>query len=508
MYCYLLSNIKKAAALSATVIIEKRKDIFMANILDYLDWRGDIPFSVSPINEVDNLIFSQFSFIDLEGIVPSRVSAGGMPLHEAVARYFAAHPDESTKMGLIVPAAIRTLLRRLSECPRYRDLIVAGYVNIIDENVQKQFAALTILIDERQLYVTYRGTDDTLVGWKENFNMSFMQAIPAQLDAVAYLNHVAADTTHPCIYVGGHSKGGNLAIYAAIHCEKSVKPRIARIYSNDGPGYHREVVDSPEYKEMEPLINNIVPQSSVVGRLLEHDDHYTVVQSTATGLWQHDGFSWEVKGTNFLVAPTLSAESARIEQSVKHWVAEMDDKQREKFVDAFYRVLTATNAKTLTDLTRDRNWFWHLMTNSELSESRKTVMAGLTQLTGEAGKQWIEGIKKSKKTADGAASSTPSTAAKPRTKASAAVPFKSAKVTTKKTTPVNKKPPQTAVGGEGAASEKKSAQQVIKDILATADQKVRSTAGKMQAAKQTSAVHTGAKPVGNKAKPNKTTKTE
>ena len=222
--------------------------------------------------------------------------------------------------------------------------------------------------------------------------MSFMQAIPAQLDAVSYLNHVAADTLHPCIIVGGHSKGGNLAIYAAIHSEEAVKARIVAVYSNDGPGYRREVLDSEAYREMADRIINIVPQSSVIGRLLEHDNKYTVVYSPASGLWQHDGFSWEVKGTAFVLAPALSAESEMIDRSLKKWVADMDEAQREKFVDSLYRVLTATNAKTLTDLTRDRNWFWTLMTNSEISESRKTVMAGLSQLTGEAGRLWVESI--------------------------------------------------------------------------------------------------------------------
>ena len=135
-----------------------------------------------------------------------------------------------------------------------------------------------------------------------------------------------------------------------------------------------------------------MPQSSVIGRLLEHDNKYTVVYSPASGLWQHDGFSWEVKGTAFVLAPALSAESEMIDRSLKKWVADMDEAQREKFVDSLYRVLTATNAKTLTDLTRDRNWFWTLMTNSEISESRKTVMAGLSQLTGEAGRLWVESI--------------------------------------------------------------------------------------------------------------------
>ena len=364
----------------------------MANMMDYLDWRGDVPFSLSPFNEVDNLIFSELSFIDLEGILPPRVSAGWMPLYEAAARYFEKNPDDSVPMGLIVPAAIRDMIRRMAQCPRYRNLLVGGYVNTIDENVQKQFAALTIQIDERQLYVSYRGTDDTIVGWKENFNMSFMQAIPAQLDAVSYLNHVAADTRHPRIIVGGHSKGGNLAIYAAIHCEEAVKPRITAVYSNDGPGYRREVVESSDYCKMADRIISIVPQSSVVGRMLEHDNRYYVVYSPASGLWQHDGFTWEVKGTAFVPAPALSNESEMIDRSLKKWVADMDEVQREKFVDSLYRVLTATNAKTLTDLTRDRNWFWRLMTNSEISESRKTVIAGLSQLTGEAGRIWIESI--------------------------------------------------------------------------------------------------------------------
>lgn len=371
----------------------------MANIIDYLDWRGDIPFSVSPFNEVDNIVFTQFSFIDLEGILPSRISEGRMPLHEAVERYFEAHPDESTSMGLIVPAATRTLMRRMAQCERYKNIELAGFVNRIDENVQKQFCALTILINEREAYIVYRGTDDTLVGWKENFNMSFMQAIPAQLDAVDYLNHAAVDIPHQRLYVGGHSKGGNLAIYAAIHCEEAVKNRIIWVYSNDGPGYRREVVDSSVYRQMESRIVNIVPQSAVIGRLLEHDEHYIVVQSSATGLWQHDAFSWDVLGTSLVKAPALTKDSLRIERALKKWIAEMDDAQCEKFVDSFYQVLTSTNAKTLTDLTRDRHWFWQLMTNAELTEARKTVMAGLSILTGEAGRDWVESLK-NKKEAD------------------------------------------------------------------------------------------------------------
>lgn len=363
----------------------------MANILDYLDWRGDIPFSVSPFNEVDNLVFCEFCFIDLDGALSSRVADGGMTVGEAVAYYFEKHPDDNESMGLIVPAEIRVLLRRMGESVRYKHLRVSGFVNHIDENIQKQFCALTVELNENELLVVFRGTDDTLVGWKENFNMSFLEAIPAQTEAVNYLNQVAADTTHPRIFVAGHSKGGNLAIYSAIRCESAVQSRIMKVYSNDGPGYRREVVDSEAYRVMANRIVNIIPQSAIIGRLLEHDTQHRLVNSSATGLWQHDGFSWEVKGNQFVEAPALSHESEMIDKSLKKWIADMGTEQCEQVVDAMYRVLTATNAKTLTELTRDRNWFWQLMAQSDV-QSKKTVFSALSQLTGEAGRLWVESV--------------------------------------------------------------------------------------------------------------------
>lgn len=374
----------------------------MANILDYLDWRGDVPFSVSPLNEIDNLIFSELCFMNLSSIVPEDVSEPGVPLSLAHQLYCRKYENETPSMGLIVPADIPLLMKKMAESVRFRDVLLCGFVDRTEEENQKQFAALTIDIDGKELYVAYRGTDDTLVGWKENFNMSFMQAIPAQIDAVDYLNRVLSVTKHETVTVGGHSKGGNLAVYASIHCEEQHKERIVKVYSNDGPGYRREVIESEAYQGMQERIVSIIPQSSVVGRLLEHNDDFQVVQSSASGLWQHDGFSWQVVGTEFVAAPQLTAESERTERAIKQWVAEMDETQQEKLVDSLYSVLTATNAKTLTDLTRDRNWLWRLLTDGELSESRKTLLAGLRQLTGEAGKVWIDSVlpAKLKKAAD------------------------------------------------------------------------------------------------------------
>ena len=363
----------------------------MANVMDYIDWRGDVPLSVSPFNEVDCLAFCLISFIDLGGILPERAADGVITLEQAVARYLEAHPEDEVSLGLIVPPQTRPLMRAMAASERFRHMKLRAFVDHIDENVQKQIAAMTVEPDDESIVVVFRGTDDTLVGWKENFNMSFLTAIPAQREAVAYLESVARDLPDRRILLGGHSKGGNLAIYAAIHASEDVKRRIVQVYSNDGPGYRREVVDSPEYQGMHDRIVNIIPQSSVVGRMLEHGERYTPVQSTATGLWQHDGFSWEVKGTAFVAAPSLTQDSEMIDRSLKKWIADKSDEQLEQVVDSMYRILTATNAKTLTELTRDRNWFWQLMSSSD-PQSRKTVFSALSQLTGEAGRLWLERV--------------------------------------------------------------------------------------------------------------------
>ncbi len=455
----------------------------MANILDYVDWRGDIPFSVSPFNEVDNLVFTQFCFIDIDGALSPRVSDGSISLAEAVAYYFDKHPDDNESMGLIVPAEIRILLRRMAQSTRYKDVRVSGFVNHIDENVQKQFCALTVELNENELLVVFRGTDDTLVGWKENFNMSFLEAVPAQLEAVNYLNQVAADTTHPRIFVGGHSKGGNLAIFAAIRCESAVQSRIVQVYSNDGPGYRREVVDSEAYRGMADRIVNIIPQSAVIGRLLEHDNCYRLVNSTATGLWQHDGFSWEVKGTQFVLAPALSQESEMIDKSLKKWIADMGEEQCEQVVDALYRVLTATNAKTLTDLTRDRNWFWQIMTQSD-AQSKKTVFAALSQLTGEAGRLWFESI-------------LPALAKgqKPKTAADQGTPTSARKPTKAVTGKAASAPQKTSAAVSKATASVKTAKQTVQKQAAVAKSKAQATASSVAKTVRTTAKEVTAKTV-------------
>lgn len=360
----------------------------MANIMDYLEWRGDLTLESAPFNVVDNLIFAELSFIDFFGIVPSDIRDGTISLADAAERFFADRRDEKP-MGLIVPQEIITMLKIMAACPRYRDLQLTAFVSHTDVDMQKQFAALTVLLNKREMYVAFRGTDDTLVGWKENFNMGVRQAVPSQIEAVEYTNRVAKNARYRRVYIGGHSKGGNLAVYAAAHCDKRIKSRIVSVYSNDGPGFRLEVVRSEAYRSIEKKIVNIIPQSSIVGRLLENNNRYTVVQSSAAGLWQHDGFSWQISGASFVEAGELSKESEMIDKSLKKWLAEMDDEKRERFIEALYTVLTATNAQTLTELTKDKGWLWKLLRISD-GETKKAVLGALTGLTGEEKRLWTD----------------------------------------------------------------------------------------------------------------------
>jgi hypothetical protein len=191
------------------------------------------------------------------------------------------------------------------------------------------------------------------VGWKENFNMSFMMPVPAQLEAVAYTEKIA-EALSGDLYLGGHSKGGNLAVYAAVKCDPKIKSRILGVYNNDGPGFDALFIEGADYQSMRGKIRTIVPHSSVVGMLLEHEDHYEVVKSNATAIFQHDALSWEVLGSQFINLDTVTQESRLIDQTLKTWMNGLSVEEREHIVDALYETLAQTNYKTITELTSDK----------------------------------------------------------------------------------------------------------------------------------------------------------
>lgn len=326
----------------------------MANIMDYLDWRGDLSLAVSPFNEVDALLLAELSFINFDAIVPPPGEGRAIPLREASALYFARHGAQGEEMGALVPDTVVQMLQKLAVSARFGGMLLSGYSALLDDALEQQFAALTIDLGDGSVYLSYRGTDDTLVGWKEDLNLGFLEEIPSQRRAVEYLVRMAHQHGGRSLRVGGHSKGGNLAVYAAAMSDEAIQRRILAVHNNDGPGFAFPISETAGHRRIAASIRTIVPQGSLVGMLLEHEKNYQVVLSSSEGIYQHNGFSWQVRGTQFVHLDDVSREGRLVDATLDAWTESLPNAQREALADAIYDVFTATGARTLSELTDEK----------------------------------------------------------------------------------------------------------------------------------------------------------
>ena len=321
----------------------------MANIIDYLKWRGDITFDQVKLGEVDNLILSLLAFVDFSGIVSSDPTAPPVTIKQAAMQFFFENDIKKNKgPGLVISAQIYKMFRMMAESKRFGDLTLSAFVNEIDLDAEKQFSALTIRLKEKISYISIRGTDDTIVGWKEDFNLLFLDEIPSQRRVVEYVNGVCAAQSGN-FYIGGHSKGGHLALYAAVKCAPENQNRIVAAFSNDGPGFSREFTELPEYLEAEPKFHIYMPQNSVIGMFFENKDKRRVVKSKQIGVFQHDAVSWEVMGGNFVRAKKLS-KGVGDTMLLNDRIHALPVGARKHFVDVLFTMLESTGATTLSEL--------------------------------------------------------------------------------------------------------------------------------------------------------------
>jgi len=231
---------------------------------------------------------------------------------------------------------------------------LAFYVNHIDDDAEKQFSAITFLLPGDLAYVAFRGTDSSFVGWKEDLNMAFISPVPSQEESVWYLNRVL-DRLSCRLMTGGHSKGGNLAIYAAALCNPSAQNRVERVFSHDGPGFASAFPKSIGYRTVKDRIHKTLPQSSVVGMLLDSEEGYHVVRSNQVGIFQHNPLTWAVEGNDFQYVGSIRRGALRRSRIIRQWADRQDEETRKVFVDALYQIIRATNAATYYDLTDD--WY-------------------------------------------------------------------------------------------------------------------------------------------------------
>lgn len=321
----------------------------MEDLFDYLRWRGDLSFSQVPPGPVDALIFSTLSYLSFGGSVAERPDIP-VSLKDASDEFFRL-PDQSSRYRVKTDLS---LLMAASETKRFGETMLMQYRDILIPEEDTQFAAITFLLDNSTGFIAFRGTDYSLVGWKEDFNMTFQKSIPAQRLAVQYTQEIAMRYPMP-LYLGGHSKGGNLAVFASVKCFPAIRSRIRAVYNHDGPGFTDFVMKDPAYLEMVPRIQTIIPQSSVIGMLLEHEEPYTVIKSKQIGLLQHDPYSWMLEGPDFVPMEEVTEDSKFLDMTIKAWLAGMSIEQRNEIVDAVFDLLSTGGASSVFDIIHPKN---------------------------------------------------------------------------------------------------------------------------------------------------------
>ena len=363
----------------------------MPNMIDYIHWRGDLSFTASPMNEVDSILFVFLNFLDFSGIVPEHAEDGTVSLRDAVRICFAKDriaEEKDAYYGAIMPNRdIFRMAKLMAKSERFGNVRLTAYQRIVCRDSEEQFAAYCAICDDNSVLVSYQGTDDTLVGWKEDLNLALIDVIPGQRRSVEYLNSIGAALDGK-IRVAGHSKGGNLAVYASSMCDKSVQNRIARVYNHDGPGFSRAFLSSEGYLAVKDKVLKIVPEESIVGVIFE-SDKLAVVKSSKSGFNQHNSFFWEVVGTHFTRRRELSRGSKELGRALNEWIEGTDVSTRRAIVDAIYETVSSGNAMTLTDLNRDKTLLWKALVKLE-PQKREMVFKTLTHILSDMVKSMVK----------------------------------------------------------------------------------------------------------------------
>lgn len=317
----------------------------MSNIIDYLNWRGDLSFETSAFNEVDGLIFSLLSYIDWSDVV-DRDYHSSITLKEAASVLL--EKEDLCHMLVVDDEKYKTVLELCSKSVRFSNIQLLHYINKYSPEIQMQFAAIVFDIDGTLVF-SFRGTDDTFTGWQEDFNMSILKTVPSQAEALSYFIGTSNRFTHHDFILCGHSKGGNLAVYSSVMCPEVLSDRIQCVYSYDGPGFMASNSDAYKYKKVVSRITTFVPQSSIVGMFLDHEEKHVVIKSTASnGIMQHNGLTWEVLGNKFIHLEDTDKRSKFLEMTFKNAIANTSIEEREKLATALSEVFEVMDADTLT----------------------------------------------------------------------------------------------------------------------------------------------------------------
>lgn len=320
----------------------------MSSIIDYVKANSALAFSEHPLSDADSLVLSQLSYLCYDGIIDETAR-----FDKTLSDIFNEKSSDNLYHDIRVPHLNKQLLEAAANSVRYSNIKVGYYENEFDKKSEKQFSAITFKLDKKLYYVAYRGTDSSFVGWKEDFNMSFMSIVPAQQHAVEYFEHLAHKVHRAQFILGGHSKGGNLAVYAGVFASPKCQKRITDIYNHDGPGFKDEILSCELHDTVTFQIHKTIPQSSIVGMLLQKNEPYKVVVSNGFVITQHDPFTWEIDGLDFKYTDDITELSKNSGAVIEEWLESTDVDTRKLFIDALFSLISETSATKFSELFKD-----------------------------------------------------------------------------------------------------------------------------------------------------------
>jgi len=326
------------------------EDFRMKNMLDYIKEFGHVSFEERAFSEIDALVLTELEYLPLEKVVPSDENGENFVTVKEIAEYMQEHKQELfDENPMMITQERHEVSQVIAEAPRFQSLKFFGVVSVWDKDTTKQFAAITVEVEPSVRLVVFRGTDDTLIGWKEDFLMTYSPLVAGQTDAKEYLAKQAS-LWDGDLMISGHSKGGNLAIYAAATQEEDVQLRIVDIFCFDSPGLYRSVLETKGYQNIVPLAMRYIPQDSLVGLMLESEVPYVIVKSNATGAMQHSAMTWEIEDGQFIKMEKLTKNSQLNDQTFKKWTESVSDEELELFWNVFFELLFSVGIDTVNDL--------------------------------------------------------------------------------------------------------------------------------------------------------------
>ena len=339
----------------------------MANMIDYLVWRGELTLEASPWNEVDGLLLATLSYLNFHGIQHPK----GWTL------------EELKRIDALIPSTNSSHPQRkqafegMADSIRFGKSRVHHFIAMTDETKSMQFSAMCVDLPDGTMGIAFRGTDNTLIGWREDFNMAYQTRVPGQIAAAYYLTRAAQVTDRP-LRVTGHSKGGNLAVYAAASVAPEVQDRILSLQTYDG--MNREISSGEGYARIRDKIQSYIPQTSIIGLLMDYYQPYTVVKSTAGGISQHDPMTWQVYGRHFEELPSIDRTASLICETLHEWLQNSTPEQRGAFVDAMFQMADGINATKMSDITNEklRSALKMFGTRKEIDPELRRIFSRLT----------------------------------------------------------------------------------------------------------------------------------